>query len=528
MPTFDFTSPDGKSYSVDGPEGATSEQAFKMLQQHLGTGDSAQSSEGSSVSGAAKSLGVGAAKGVLGLAGLPGDVYHAGLRALGDNLTPESNYGSAALQKGIEGYTGDFYKPKGGIEETAQKVGEFLPAVLGGPETLGAKVLTRAVAPAVASEAAGKLTEGTAAQPYAELAGALAGGVGGTMAANKFKQMAAARQAASTVPSGEDLLRSGSNGFEAVKASNAVIKPSSVEQIAKDVRTELLNDGKHPSIGSQGGVFSTLDRLENLGAQGGGVTPKDLEVIRKNLVGEKTNLDPGTAAAARQATDSFMKKYSSLGQQDLLNGSNPFPTLKDAVGDWAAGKRSQTIQGKVNLAELNAGTAGSGANIDNNMRQAFKQLARPMNNTNTPIWKKLGFSNQEGAAIEQAATGTMVGNAARYLGKAAPTGIVSATMSGGAGHMVGGPVGAVALPIAGYIAKKIGDLSTKRAVNAVDSLVRSRSPLAAQVAQHLPPQLISMLPSKSARTLTALIAADRLLARQNASAVPQQIDASGN
>lgn len=35
MPTFDFTSPDGKSYSVQGPEGATSEQAFQILQQQI-------------------------------------------------------------------------------------------------------------------------------------------------------------------------------------------------------------------------------------------------------------------------------------------------------------------------------------------------------------------------------------------------------------------------------------------------------------------------------------------------------------
>lgn len=36
MPTFTFTSPDGKSYDVEGPEGATQEQAFAMLQQQLG------------------------------------------------------------------------------------------------------------------------------------------------------------------------------------------------------------------------------------------------------------------------------------------------------------------------------------------------------------------------------------------------------------------------------------------------------------------------------------------------------------
>lgn len=36
MPTFEFTSPDGKTYEVEGPEGATEEQAFQMLQTELG------------------------------------------------------------------------------------------------------------------------------------------------------------------------------------------------------------------------------------------------------------------------------------------------------------------------------------------------------------------------------------------------------------------------------------------------------------------------------------------------------------
>jgi hypothetical protein len=34
--TFDFTSPEGKTYSVQGPEGATVDEAFRVLQQHLG------------------------------------------------------------------------------------------------------------------------------------------------------------------------------------------------------------------------------------------------------------------------------------------------------------------------------------------------------------------------------------------------------------------------------------------------------------------------------------------------------------
>lgn len=496
MPTFDFTDPSGKSYSVSGPEGATPEQAFQILQQQIGA-PAPKAEGGSSVGGVAKSLGTGLAEGAIGLAGLPGDLYHAGLRALGDNLTPESRYGSNALKKSVEGVTGEFYKPQGVAEETASKIGQFAPAVIGGPEALGAKLLTRAVVPAVASEAAGLLADGTAAKPYAELAGALAGGVGGSVAAQKFKAMAAARNAASATPTAENLLSTAGKQFEDVKASDLVIKPAAVENMAKDIKTELLNDGFHPDSGNQKGVFSALDRLEAMGTKPGGVTPKDMEVIRKNLVSAKTDIDGSTAKAARDATNSFMEKYSNLGAGDVLNGDaqKTFGTLKEAIGNYAAGKRSNTVMGKVALGDLNAATAGSGANEDNALRQAIKQLVRPINNDIVPKASRLGFNQAEIDAMNKVARGTVGGNAARYIGKLAPTGSVSGVLSGGAGYAAAGPMGAVVLPAAGYIAKKIGDLSTKRAVAALDSLVRSRSPLAAQVASTIPHVANQLSPS---------------------------------
>jgi hypothetical protein len=87
--------------------------------------------------------------------------------------------------------------------------------------------------------------------------------------------------------------------------------------------------------------------------------------------------------------------------------------------------------------------------------------------------------------------------------------------------MAGGPVGMVALPAVGYVAKKIGDLSTKKAVSALDSLVRSRSPLAAQVAAQLPPQVVTQLSPKTQALLSAMIAADPVLNKQMGSPVGQ-------
>lgn len=65
MAAFTFTSPDGKKYTVNGPDGSTQEQAFGILQQHLGAKDLA-GQEPSMASGIARS----AAEGIPILGGL--------------------------------------------------------------------------------------------------------------------------------------------------------------------------------------------------------------------------------------------------------------------------------------------------------------------------------------------------------------------------------------------------------------------------------------------------------------------------
>jgi hypothetical protein len=140
----------------------------------------------------AKSAGIGVVKGGIGLVGMAGDLTDLGAKGLehasnyiNDKLgLPRYERPSApsvlnniptadSLQKGIEGVTGEFYKPKTVAGEYAQTAGEFLPVVIGGPESVAAKLATRVAIPAAVSETAGQLTKGTAAEPYARVAGGL-------------------------------------------------------------------------------------------------------------------------------------------------------------------------------------------------------------------------------------------------------------------------------------------------------------------------------------------------------------------
>lgn len=493
MPTFDFTSPEGKVYSVEGPEGATQAQAFEILQSQLGGAKPAEAGPGigSDLASVAK-----AAPGrlVAGIAGLPGDLYHAGLRALGDNLTPRSNYGSQAIAETL----GSNYEAKTEPGRIAQKTIDFAPAVIGGPETLAVKALTRVAAPVAASEA-GRAVAG----PYGEIAGALAGAGGATAAARKFQEMAAARKA---VPAAEDILKTAKAGFKSAEDMNLTVTPD----FAANAAAKMRNDLKGFDPEAQGAVFKAADRLEGLGVPTPAtpfkpVEMNDVELIRQQLSKLKTNPDASVREAARKAITSLQESQTTLAPTQVLRGdaADYVSTMRDAIANYAAGKRSNTVMGKVALGDLNAATAGSGANEDNALRQAIKQLVRPVNNDIVPKASRLGFNAEEIAAMNKVARGTSLGNTARYLGKLAPTGSVSGVLGAGAGYGAAGPAGAVALPAVGYLAKKIGDLSTKKAVAALDSLVRSRSPLAQQVAAQLPPLVVARLPNSTKALLAS-------------------------
>lgn len=143
----------------------------------------------------AKSAGVGLGKGLIGIGGMIGDLSDLGAKGIetatnyvSDKLgverykRPETPSvlnnipTSASITKSVEGVTGKFYEPKTTAGEYTRTVGEFIPAAAAGPGRMLTKLLS-GVMGGLGSEAAGQATEGTAAEPYARVAGALAGGV---------------------------------------------------------------------------------------------------------------------------------------------------------------------------------------------------------------------------------------------------------------------------------------------------------------------------------------------------------------
>lgn len=143
----------------------------------------------------AKSIPSGLARGVAGLAGLPGDVSRladAGLNKAFSYVMPETmaraneakeTYGkispantSADNVRRIESVTGPLYKPQTTAGKYANTISEFVPgAAIGGGSAVSKGLV--ALGAGGGSELAGQMTEGTSAEPWARMGGALAGGM---------------------------------------------------------------------------------------------------------------------------------------------------------------------------------------------------------------------------------------------------------------------------------------------------------------------------------------------------------------
>ena len=182
MPVFDFEGPDGKTHSIEGPGGSTPEEAFKMLQQHLGTAP--EQPPVSTLTDTAKSIGAGLGNQTLGVLGGPGyvsDLLAHGSKIASDYLANKLGFESSgpvgksllptpqSLRDTVpDPIVSPDYQPQTAFGKVGKIGAEYSlgladPAVLASPAGFIRTAATNVAAPASASEAAGKVFEGTEA-----------------------------------------------------------------------------------------------------------------------------------------------------------------------------------------------------------------------------------------------------------------------------------------------------------------------------------------------------------------------------
>lgn len=475
---FDIELPDKRVVTIEAADEATAVRGA----QEWSAANPLQTDVATDV---AKSSGIGLAKGAIGMAGLPGDIgslVSMGLEKLGvpevarkagasvvkaiPGASAFTGPGSADIQKTVEGFTGQFYKPQTTVGKFAETVGEFAPAALAGPGGIARRAVTQAVIPGLASEAAGQATQGTAWEPAARIGGALLAGPAAVSGADKIAR-AVGRETSPTVAA----LRSRADQlYKEADNSGVIIHKNSIKNAVDDIKNTIAKEGVDATLHPNS--IAAYKRLEAATQEHQSL--KGAEILRRvvsDAAQSGTTADRRIARIIRDKLDDFTENLTG---KDVF-GQDPkaaVTALSEARSIWGRVRKAETIERLVERAK-NRAQQFTGSGYENALRTEFRQLAQNE--------KRMGrFSKAEQSAIQNVARGGPVNNVFRMLGRLAPRGPVGAGISGGsafaAGSAFGGPVMGAATVAGLFGLGELGRLGatigTKANVRDVSNLVR--------------------------------------------------------
>lgn len=348
MPSYIITGPDGKKYKVTG---ADAQGALNALRKQLGDVPAPQTvADGKTDSevpmadkavDAAKSFGTGIEQGTIGLLNIGGDIASFAKNSIGGlfGFTPEqlqamdeakSQLGigvpatSEQVTQKIESVQGPLYKPKTTVGKYANTVGQFVPGAVAGPGGFVRKAAL-SVVPGVASEAAGQATDGTALEPYARVAGALAGGLtvaqrGNVGTKGMLKNVGKSDEAYAKVEAATNA------AYEKLRAAGVRYDANAVDQSIAEVSQLRINPQLAPDSAGLRDTFA-----QHLGK---GMDFQDLDEMEQLATGILR--DHNAKPADKFFTATILKKIKDIRESGAIatNGSVPAnqinPLIKEA------------------------------------------------------------------------------------------------------------------------------------------------------------------------------------------------------
>jgi len=298
----------------------------------------------------------------------------------------------------------------------------------------------------------------------------------------------------------EQMKAAGEAAYKSADDAGVIFKPESVGRLRDQVYDDFAEFGFHPKNHPGAGV--AYDELARL-AEGGNVSLKGLDTARKVTQGGFKADNPANNALIGKAAERIDDFAMGAGADDVLSG-NPqvaAKALKEARTYWQRFRKSEKVNELLERAAVNAGSTGSGGNVENATRQQLKRLLTD---------KKLtrGMTPDELSAVKKAVLGTPTQNALRLAGKLSPQGNGLMLYLMGAGS-VAAPHVTIPAMAAGYGAKKTAEALTRKSAADLQKLIAvggSKSALQG------PKNALQKLTESQRETLVRLLSASGLVA----------------
>lgn len=213
--------------------------------------------------------------------------------------------------------TGGYYRPQTGAGRYAETIASFAPAAVGGEATIPQRI-ARVAIPAIASQAGGELTAGTPLEPYARVAGAVAGG---GLAAAERPAIRSINRLAAAASGGTGFLDPAAEARRALQA--AVARDGGVGPVVDNTRSFSDSGASAPTLIDVGG--NNVRRLVRAAAAGEGagqnLALSYADRVRANL---QDNVINRTSALTPGTTDSATDFAAQLERQRDQNASTNY------------------------------------------------------------------------------------------------------------------------------------------------------------------------------------------------------------
>lgn len=285
-------------------------------------------------------------------------------------------------------------------------LGEASQAAKAAPATYAA---TEAGISAASGAAGASLAEMFPENPSAQMVGEVLGAVGGAGVARTAERLL------TKLPDGpltaDGMKQAATQLYDAQVAQGLSAQPSVTKPMVDamfqrlDMQGAILPSGKvDPEYGKTAGIFRILEQYADKGMTGANILR-----MRQAITGR--------LADAEGTEKNFLRNM--LRQFDEYTGDIA-PTIKTANALYARAMKAEQLDEMLELAKIRSGQY-SQAGMENAIRTEFRQLARRI-----VKGQELGWSPAEVEQIKQIAEGGTMENVARFVGKFAPRGVVSA------------------------------------------------------------------------------------------------------
>ena len=393
----------------------------------------------------------------------------AGVAGIAQTINPLSREGSGAkaVQATREALT---YKPKTDvgigvltdIGEAVAPAGDFVGDVEKG---LGDKVFGYTGSPTLAAAAT------TIPTVLMEIAG-LAVGKGAVTAARKIKKNLAdgkiMREINAAVPTIEKLKDTSRGLYKEIDEMGVYVGSKSYSDLVSSIASDVKKSGLDADITPK--ANKALIRLEEM--VGNDVTLSELDTLRKVAQNAANSIEPAEAMLGVRMInkiDDFLDNSNAktLEVPQHIDNANVGKRYKVARGMWGRARRSELIQEAFEKARLQA------SGFENGIRVQFRSI---LNNKR----KRSLFKPDEITAMKEVVHGNKKQNIAKLIGRlgfmeGGSTSVVGSAIGISGGAVIGGPVGAVIVPMIGQLSRNLAKRMTSRGAEFADQVIRAGS-----------------------------------------------------